>query len=179
MYTSLVVTMTGTDRPGIVQQMAQVLAECNGHWTEGRMAKLSGQFAGVVRVQVQEARRDDLRQAMQALCGDELQLVVLDEVGEAKRCEGSSVRQQALRLDLVGADRPGIVRDISAILARQEVNVEELSTEISDSAMAAQPLFRASAELRADANLDIDALRTELEALSDELIIDLSVPPVA
>ena len=42
---------------------------------------------------------------------------------------------QRLKLDLVGNDRPGILREISHVLAEEGVNVEELNTEVISAPM--------------------------------------------
>ncbi|MEX2333624.1 MAG: ACT domain-containing protein, partial [Pseudohongiella sp.] len=82
---------------------------------------------------------------------------------------------RALRLSLVGNDRPGIIRDISGALARHNVNVDDLDTECVPAPMSSDILFRAEAVLHIPADLDIESLRTELERLADDLIVDISL----
>ena len=48
MTTSLVFTVIGPDRPGLVGHLAATVADHDGSWLESRMAVLAGQFAGAV-----------------------------------------------------------------------------------------------------------------------------------
>jgi glycine cleavage system regulatory protein len=80
---------------------------------------------------------------------------------------------QQWRLSLVANDRPGIIRDVSGVLARQLVNVDDLQTECAPAPMSSDILFKASAVLQIPTGLNIEALRAQLESLADDLIVDL------
>ena len=80
-----------------------------------------------------------------------------------------------VQLELVGQDRPGIVREISRVLATQGVNVEELATECVAAPTTGQMLFRASAQLRLPAGVTQDSLRTALEAVAADLMVDIDL----
>ena len=81
----------------------------------------------------------------------------------------------SLAITVVGHDRPGIVRDISAVLARHGVSIEVLETECESASMSGEPLFRARAELGVPAALSLELLRGDLEALANELMVDLAL----
>src|SRR5689334_14089413 len=112
MRTSLVLTVIGDDKPGIVEQVAEQALAAGANWEESRMARLAGKFAGLLRVSVDESRADALARSLHGLESAGLRIVV-ERTGEPP---SGAVR--ALRLELVGDDRPGIVRDISRALAR-------------------------------------------------------------
>jgi glycine cleavage system regulatory protein len=80
-----------------------------------------------------------------------------------------------LKLELVGNDRPGIVRDISRVLAGCGVSIVELDTEIVSGAMSGGDLFQARALLQVPAALATDELRQMLEALANELMVDVAL----
>ena len=80
-----------------------------------------------------------------------------------------------MRLELVGADHPGILRDVSRVLAGRRVNVEELTTERGDAPMGGQPLFRATALLVLPSDLGIDVLRSDLESIAADLMVDVTL----
>ena len=52
MNTSLVITVIGADRPGIVRMLADRGRAFDANWAESRMASLAGQFAGIIRWEV-------------------------------------------------------------------------------------------------------------------------------
>ncbi len=80
---------------------------------------------------------------------------------------------QRLHLELLGADHPGIVAEISAALAGSGVSIEELSTDVRDAPMAGGPLFEAQAVLNAPLSVSTDALKSMLEGLANELMVEI------
>lgn len=169
MRTSLVLTLIGDDKPGLVERVAEQVLAVGGNWEEGRMARLAGKFAGLLRVSVATDAARDLTARLTALNSAGL-TVVVEETGDAH-----VAARRPLRLELVGNDRPGIVRDIARVLAAQQVNIEELETTVASAPMSGELLFRAKARLHAPASVTIDALRQRLEALAGELMVDIEL----
>ncbi len=168
--TSLVLTVLGDDRPGLVESLARVVAEHGGNWVESRMAHLAGHFAGILRVEVDADRAEALAAALRALAASGLESIVHPDVATA-----APLDRPLVRLDLVGQDRPGIVREISRVLAGQGVNVEELHTECVAAPTTGQSLFRASARLRLPGGVSEASLRAALEAVAADLMVDVDL----
>jgi glycine cleavage system regulatory protein len=158
---SLILTVIGRDRPGLVRALSAAVAARGGSWLESRMVRLAGQFAGVVLVDAPDALVDDLH----GLESEGLRIVV--QSGEAVTVIG-----QRLSLDIVGNDRPGIVRDVTQVLAACGVNIEELTTDVASGSFSGEPLFRATAVLRVP-GAAADAMRAGLEALGNEFMVDI------
>lgn len=169
MNTFLVLTVIGEDRPGLVESLSETVANHGGNWLESRMAHLAGRFAGILRVAVADDRADGLRDALAALQTRGLSIVV------ERGASGAPVAAARLRLELLGADHPGIVRDIARALAQRGINVEELETESVSAPMSGEPLFRATAELQAPGDLPIEELRAKLEELAEDLMVDITL----
>jgi glycine cleavage system regulatory protein len=159
---SLILTVVGPDRPGLVRALSQAVAAAGGSWLESRMARLAGQFAGIVLVEAPESLLEDLR----ALEGQGLRIVV--QGGAAAEVVGDR-----LTLEVVGNDRPGIVRDITAVVAAHGINIEELTTGVSSGSFSGEPLFKATALLRAPDAAAVEAMRAGLEQLGNELMVDI------
>ena len=166
----LVLSVVGADRTGLVQSIAEAISAAGGNWEESRMARLAGQFAGILLVTIDAAQSDPLVSALRKLEG--AGLVVTVRPTEAPAQVAASV---LVRLQLTANDRPGIVRDVSKILAERELNVEELETEVSSAPMSGEAMFKARARLRAPATTSLADLRTRLEALGSELMLDLAI----
>ncbi|MBX3435589.1 MAG: ACT domain-containing protein [Pirellulales bacterium] len=168
--TSLVLTVLGPDRPGIVEQIAAVVAEHGGNWIESRMARLAGQFAGILRVEIAAEGAAGLTAALTHLNAEGLESVVHADPVSSAPGQGPVVQ-----LDLVGHDQPGIVRKITRVLAGHGVNVEEFETERVPAPNTGQPLFRAAAQLRLPAGLDRETLREALEQVAADLVVDVEL----
>jgi glycine cleavage system regulatory protein len=169
MRASLVLTVIGEDRPGIVEHLSQIVAAAEGNWEESRMSRLAGKFAGILRVSVDPSRADQLAQALSALEPKGLRVVVEKSAAE------DAGEYNTIALDLVGNDHPGIVRDIAHALATRGINIEELETEVSSAPMSGGELFRARAQLRTPAGIGSAELRAVLEALADDLMVDITL----
>jgi glycine cleavage system regulatory protein len=167
--TLLVMTVIGQDRPGLVESVADLVASHGGNWLESRMSRLGGQFAGILRVEVLAEKEAALVTSLKALGPRGLTVVVHSD--QPKR---EPPRGRVRILEIVGQDRPGIVRQISHALASFGINVEELQTECSSAAMTGETLFKARAKLRLPESADVDQIRQNLEKIGSDLIVDVS-----
>jgi glycine cleavage system regulatory protein len=170
MHTTLVLTLIGDDRPGLVESLSRAIGEHQGNWLESSMAHLAGKFAGILRVSVPAEQVEALQAALRAL-------PALKVIAEAAPETPAKRPGRHLRFTLVGQDRIGIVREVAAVLARHGVNVEELATHTESAPMSGETLFHASAELLAAPDLDPQALQRDLEEISHELMVDISLEP--
>ncbi len=172
---SLVMTLLGKDRPGLVESIAQVVAEHGANWVESQMAHLAGQFAGILRVEVAENGADALTDALRKLDDRSLELVIHSNAIQPNSAESEPTRVPLVRLELVGQDRLGIVREITHVLAAAGVNVEEFTTERTTAPTTGQLLFQATALLRIPPNVSQPELRHKLEQLAADLMVEISL----
>ncbi len=170
MNTSLVLTLVGADRPGLVETVAQLVAAHDGNWLESRMARLGGQFAGIARVAIPAGSEGAVRAALSALGAQGLAVAVANDPAEPI---APAMPGRAVGLELVGQDRPGIVHLVTRVLAAHRVNVEELTTECVEAPMAGGTLFQARASLLVPASADMAAMRADLEKIAADLMVDL------
>lgn len=171
MTRTLVLTVIGDDRPGLVGSLASIIRAREGNWLESSMSHLAGKFAGVLRVEIADDAADGLLATLGAL--PELRVI-------AERSEVCSAPSDAHRfaLSLVGHDRIGIVSELSAVLARHGVNVEKLVTRTASAPMSSETLFHADAELLVGPGIDTRMLQEELERISADLMVDITLSDV-
>lgn len=163
-------TILGEDKPGLVESIANLVAEHRGNWLESRMSRLGGQFAGILRVEVPGELERVLVDALRNLQACGLSVVVH---ADAQTPEARGVT--LCTLEIVGQDRPGIVREISRALARRGVNVEELQTECTSAAMSGELMFTARAKVKLPLSCSAAGLRQELEKIGHDLIVEVSL----
>jgi glycine cleavage system regulatory protein len=167
---SLVLTLIGQDRPGLVEAVAKVVAAHGGNWLESRMARLASKFAGVLVVSVPDDRAEELVRALESLRAQGLTVV-------AERAESISLDagRPGYRLDLEGQDRPGIVREVSSALASLGVSVDELETSWRSAPMSGETLFQARAQLHLPAGTSAADVRRGLEAIAEDLMVEIAI----
>lgn len=167
---SLILTLIGPDRPGLVDSVATLVREQNANWLESRMSHLAGHFAGIVRVDVDDQHADSLLQQLEGLEQKGLAIVARRDATPAAEGESSTVR-----MELVGNDRPGIVSEVSRVFAEKQVNVEEFQTECTGAPNSGASLFRATAALRLPTAVSIDELQQALEQIAVDLMVDIKL----
>jgi len=172
MLSTLVMTVIGPDRPGLVELLAARVAEHGGNWLESRMCRLGGQFAGIVRVEIATETTEVLAMALRTLETKGLRIVTQTESATAAKSSGTLAV-----LQLVGQDRPGILHQISRILAAHTVNVEELTSERVSAPMDGTMLFQARASVLLPPAVSIAALRNDLERIAADLMVDVELNP--
>ncbi len=166
----LVLTYVGADRPGLVNAVSEKIADFGGTWLESRAVRLAGKFAGILRVDVPEASLPALERALRDLAPIGLVLTIergaLDEAASSARL---------ITLDILGNERPGIVRDVTQALSALGVNIEEFESGLESAAFTGVEMFRAHARLRVPETQPLEVLRGTLERLAGEIMVDLTV----
>lgn len=166
---TLVLTVIGRDRPGLVSAVSGPVEARGGSWQQSQMARLAGEFAGIVLVTVPTDQVEGLESDLAGLEADGLRVDVR-RTDEPVAADSTSVD-----LHLLGTDRPGIVAEISRTIAGHGVGIESLSTDLREAPMAGGVLFEVTASLSAPAGGDLEALRSALEQIADELMVDLTL----
>lgn len=171
MIKSVILTVVGSDRPGLTQALADAVMAAGGNWLESHLAKLGGKYVGSVLVELPDDRVPALKAAAHGIDALGLSVAMLDAAEDGARAG------EALRLELVGQDRPGIVREVTGVLAGLGINIEELETSVENGSWSGARLFRAAAQLLVPDGLSPDEVRDALERISGEIMVDFSLSP--
>lgn len=162
----LVLTISGKDRAGLVEKLADVIAAHGGNWEHCRMAHLAGRFVGLLEVTVAGERQQDLEVALRTISDLDVMIAAGTEASELE-----PLRQ--FDLEVVGSDHPGIVRDVFKALALAGVNVEELSTKAYSAPDTGGMLFEAKARLGCGSDVDREDIRERLEKIAQDVMVDI------
>jgi glycine cleavage system regulatory protein len=168
---TMVLSVVGSDRPGLTQALASAVLTAGGNWLEGHLSRLGGLYVGSVLVEVETDQIEALRAAVSAVDAHGLEVRIAPAL-EAARAPG-----EVLQFSLVGQDRPGIVHQVTAILSGLEVNIETFETSIAAEPQTGAPLFVMNARLRLPPGLSVERVRAALEGISAEIMVDISLSP--
>ena len=163
---AVILTVVGSDRPGLTRAIAEAVYAAGGNWLESHLSRLGGKYVGSVLIELPEERLHELQAAVG---GIDAFGIKVDIIAAAEADEHSG---EFLGIDIVGQDRPGIVREVTSVLAGLNVNIDDFSSKIEGSAWSGAPLFRAKVKMLLPAGLSIDEVRTALEAISSEIMVD-------
>ena len=165
----LVLSVVGSDRPGLTRALAAAVLSAGGNWLESHLSRLGGLYVGSVLIELDSGRAEALRAAVGAVDAQGL------EVRIAPALETAPPAGAALQLTLVGQDRPGIVDQVTAALSGVSANIETFETWITAEPHSGAALFNMDARVRLPPGLAADSVQAVLEDISAEVMVDLSV----
>jgi glycine cleavage system regulatory protein len=169
--TTLILSVIGSDRPGLTQALAGAVLSAGGNWLESHLSRLGGLYVGSVLVELDEESVEALRAAVQSIDAQGL------EVRIAPAFDAPIAGGDEVLFSLVGQDRPGIVHQVTAVLSELSVNIEAFETRISVEPHSGAPLFHLDARLRLPSAMKAEDVQRALEAISAEIMVDISLAP--
>jgi glycine cleavage system regulatory protein len=168
--TSLVLTIMGKDRPGLVKNLSKIITDHGGDWLDSHLAEVAGYFGGLLQVSVPEEKADALSDALGNLKSEGLEVLLMPS-SEVDIPPDSL----ELQLSVVGNDRPGIVSHVTDVIASHGANLLALETEYSSAPMSGQEIFNAMATIQLPSEDSLAAIRSDLEKIASDLMVDISV----
>lgn len=168
---TLILSVVGSDRPGLTQALAGAVLSAGGNWLESHLSRLGGLYVGSVLIELDTHSVERLRSAVREVDAQGLDVRIAPAVQER------GPAGEALQLSLVGQDRPGIVHQVTAIMSDLNVNIEAFDTRLSVEPHSGAPLFHLEARLRLPPTLHVGEVQAALEAISGEIMVDVSLTP--
>ena len=166
-----VLSVVGSDRPGLTQALAAAVLSAGGNWLESHLSRLGGLYVGSVLVELEADGVDAFRSAVRTVDAHGL------EVRIAPALEAPGPDGETLHFRLVGQDRPGIVNQVTAALSGLDANIETFTTWITAEPHSGAPLFNMEASLRLPPELQVARVQAALEGISAEIMVDISLTP--
>ncbi len=170
-------SVVGRDRPGIVAEVSRVLFELGCNIQDSTCTILSGQFAMILVISNPKysaaAEIDTCFDTLRKNMGLTVSLHALkdEEISREKGFEG-----RPHILSVYGADRPGIVYSVARELARLQVNVTDLNTQVVGAGDL--PVYVMLLEVDIPAGVDVKELEREFDKIRKELSVSITVRPI-
>lgn len=171
MTEQLVLTVVAHDRPGIIRALAATIADNGGNWVDGSMARLAGEFAGILLVSLPETNVAALEAALARLGETGITVTTRRARGPAE----AAGKGKRVFIELTGADHPGIIAEISGEIARLGASIDELTTRVFAGSMSGTQMFEANADVVLPVGLDEHEVRERLEDIADDLMVEIDV----
>ncbi len=168
---TFIITFIGDDRPGLVESLSNVISAQGGNWLDSQLAQLSGKFAGLISVSLPNEDGAALEAALDALAEEGISVRVTPcDAGVA-----IAAQERLISLTVLGPDRTGIVREVSAALSRRSINVVTMETHVAPAPMSSELLFEARVEASLPSGAKLDDLHDTLELIADEMHMDITL----
>ncbi|MCW8933408.1 MAG: glycine cleavage system protein R [Gammaproteobacteria bacterium] len=169
MNRSLVITAIGADRPGIVNELTEVLLNAGLNIQDSRMSVLGGEFAVMLLVTGNDTSIDALNQQKDSLFTS-LNLNVL-----IKPTTSSSDNDQFARYKIAveGMDNPGIVHKLARYLSQHSINIVNMQTDSNHAPHTGTPMFTVNMLVDIPSGQIIEQVESDFAAVCDELSMDV------
>ncbi len=182
MKKSMICSFIGLDQTGLVKRLANVIRQNDGNWLESSMTKLAGHFAGIVRIDIDTDKLQQLQQDLEALKAEGLSVQLdIEQLASPTPNDANSVADQghqsqgSMTLSVIGNDRPGIVYEVTQALATAHINVVNMQTHLSSAPMSGDSLFHSSMTLAQQQDHDLESLEQQLDAIANRLSIEIDL----
>jgi glycine cleavage system transcriptional repressor len=162
----VVITAVGRDRPGIIAGLTEAVLALGGNLDDATMTRLHGAFAAMLSARLPAGKTEtDARTAL-APVAERLELsLTVQGVADATPKSGAP----DYLLTVYGADRPGIVHQVTAHLAEIGVNITDMDTRVAGA--PSNPIYVMNLELASDGQ-DLDR---EITGLRKQMALDMTL----
>lgn len=172
MQTNIVLTLTGPDRVGIVEQVTRALLELGGNVETSRMARLGGEFAILMLVTLPAESLGRLDAAFEALTDSGYKLTTSQT---APAAPADKLGCRTFRIEVEGADHEGIVHEIARGLSESGINIESAETGTVDAAWSGATLFTMTAVVSVPADRADSDWMDALQEAAAQSSVDVAV----
>ncbi len=169
----LVISSVGTDKPGIVNELAKACSSNQCNIIDSRMTVLGGEFAVIMMVSGSWDNIAKLEAMLPAL-SQKLELTTTLK----HTTERSSQPALAYSVNVVALDNPGIVHEIAQYFSSQNINIDDLHTGTYSAPHTGTQMFNLSMTIRLSADTHIASLREEFMDFCDDLNLDAVIEPI-
>ncbi len=169
-----VLTASGSDRVGIVDDVSAVLLDHGCNIEESRMSVLGGEFALILLVSGDQERINQLLERVNEIGrGIDLQMS-----GRTTGPHASDPHGRPYAIECVSLDTPGIVHSVTGLLRRRGINIDELETVTTGAPFTGAPMFRMSIVAIVPPGVEVGRLRNELGEIASAQDLDISMKPI-
>ena len=166
---SLVISIMGKDKPGLVDVLAKCIYNHKGNWQGSSFAHMAGMFTGFVEVHVPQSNSESLIAALNAISDLSVQSVAVAST------EDTLVSR--LTVEVMGNDKPGIVQELTSVLNQFNLNILTFSSHCESAPNWGSLMFKANAVIAVPEQFDDMALQEALESLANDLVVDIKAKP--
>jgi len=174
-----ILSAIGSDRPGLVAELAQLIFDCGANLEDSRMTILGTDFAVILLCSSSDAEIGDrIAAGAKQLERDHGLTILQRSLESGERPAVPAPGNRLYRVEAIGEDRAGIVAGLCRVLADRGVNIAELTTRSRSGPGGAQS-YELHVLAEVPDTVEVPALRASLEREGDRLIIDVALLPIS
>jgi glycine cleavage system transcriptional repressor len=169
-------TIIGRDRPGIVSQVTEILFQGGFNIADSSCSILGGQFSMILIISNPEvSTKEQFSDTFQPLEKQNLSVYIrtLKPGGEIR----PELEGELCMISVYGADKPGIVYQVTKELGDRNINITDLNTKLVGDKQ--KPAYVMMLEAMLPEGSEIEDLENWMQQLKQQLQVDISVRSLA
>ena len=167
MNKNIILSVIGPDKPGIVSDISEMIKNHAGNIDKSRMVKLGDYFTIMVLISINDDHLTNLNKKLKNYSNYQILIHELSTISDKDDDISHTIH-------LNGIDNEGLVYKITNELAKLDINIEELETNISNAPMSGISLFSLVAKV-SHTKLDYNILKEKMNNLASELDVNISI----
>jgi len=164
-----IVSFIGNDRTGLVEQVAECIRRHEGNWLQSQLSYLEGKFAGLILIDLPPEHAQNLETDLTQLPSGKASVRVTPVSGAETTTSASH------RLDVLGPDRAGIIKEVSHALSEANINIVAMETRVENAPFTGEPMFKAQLEVNVPVNVDVGILHARLEEIAEAMTLEIDL----
>lgn len=168
MTTKLVISALGADRPGIVDELSNIIYKQQLNIEDSRMTVLGGEFAILLLV----SGNEDSIEALQSQVPEIEQSLKMRLLVKPTTEKDTTENSIPYSVEVAALDNKGIVSNIASFFSERNINIVELHTESYSAPHTGSPMFALQMTIGIPASMNITQLRGSFLEACDELNLD-------
>jgi len=172
MDTNIILTLTGADRIGIVEEVTGLLLNLGGNVEVSHMAHLASEFAILMLVSLPSEQLDGLETDLQSLIAQGYKVTTTQtRQTDAQAHPG----WRPYRIEVRGADQEGIVYEVASAMRQQGINIESMDMQVVEAPVSGSPLFNMKGLVAVPPSLASQPWEAALINVGNRLNVDITV----
>jgi glycine cleavage system transcriptional repressor len=171
---SFVLTLTGPDRIGIVDEVTSLLLERGVNVETSRMARLGGEFAILMLGSMPASGLASLDEGLRGLASRGYKVTTTEAGPSPAEAPAGWLSH---RIEVEGADHEGIIREVAHYLSRRGINIESMDSETTPAPISGTPLFTMTAHVAVPPGEASKGWEDGLEELGGRMNLEIRVLP--
>ncbi len=174
MQNYLVVSVVGSDRPGIVDELSQLITEYGGNINDSRMTVLGGEFAVIMLLSGTWDAIAKIENGLSRLAKKQELMLSLKRTTE----RNTQAATMQYGIEVVAMDHPGIVHEVARFFSRSNINIDDMHTSSYAAPHTGAPIFTMNITISVPSDVSIAVLRGEFFEMCDALNLDAIMGPI-
>lgn len=172
----LVISAIGSDRPGIVNQLSQLIVNNNGNIDDSRMTVLGGEFAIILQISGSDSELQNIEKILNQEAAS-LELNIITKLTNNKSLSENNALEKKIPyiVEVLAMDNPGIVYKLTDFFSSREINIQSLQTDRYSAPHTGTQMFAIEMVITVPQTIIINELRDDFLDLCEDMNLDASI----